>query len=214
MMSRFLNVAVVAAAGLTAASPAAACDPAASVCCQSTPANGLTPRLQVDISAFQFRPAHAVIPIGASVRWTNLDSSEHTATSTAVPPVFDSGFLLLNDVYERLFAVVGPFAYRCDVHTDMLGIVSVRHPGDATGDGATDINDFAALAAHFNTTGPLVAYAAGDFNIDGSVNVSDFAVLAASFNTSASLSSKHAAAAAAAAVPEASTFVLLIVATG
>lgn len=50
--------------------------------------------------------------------------------------------------------------------------------GDANLDGITNINDFALLAAAFNTPG---GWSRGDFNYDGMTNIGDFALLAANF---------------------------------
>jgi hypothetical protein len=55
-------------------------------------------------------------------------------------------------------------------------------PGDATGDGSTDVSDLAVLATHFNG-GPL-GPRHGDFNGDTRVDVSDLAILATHFNKS------------------------------
>jgi hypothetical protein len=54
-------------------------------------------------------------------------------------------------------------------------------PGDATLDRLVNVNDFALLAANFNTPS---RWSRGDFNYDGNANISDFALLAANFNQS------------------------------
>jgi hypothetical protein len=51
--------------------------------------------------------------------------------------------------------------------------------GDANLDLAVNINDFARLAAAFNTT---ALWFNGDFNYDNMANINDFALLAANFN--------------------------------
>ena len=51
-------------------------------------------------------------------------------------------------------------------------------PGDADFDGDVDLNDFAALKAHFGAAG---GPADGDFNGDGQVDLNDFALLKANF---------------------------------
>lgn len=55
-------------------------------------------------------------------------------------------------------------------------------PGDANFDGTVNINDFAILAANFNTTNRWWRF--GDFDFNGTVNISDFALLAGNFNQS------------------------------
>lgn len=54
--------------------------------------------------------------------------------------------------------------------------------GDGNLDGVVNINDFAVLAANFNTPGEWVK---GDFNYDNTVGIGDFSLLAANFNRSA-----------------------------
>lgn len=75
-----------------------------------------------------------------------------------------------------------------DQSTDANGnasvLVRLTRTGDANLDGTTNISDFAALAANFNTAG---RWDNGDFDYSGTVNISDFSLLAANFNQSAGL---------------------------
>jgi hypothetical protein len=51
--------------------------------------------------------------------------------------------------------------------------------GDANHDRSVNINDFAAVAANFNSPG---TFSQGDFNYNGTVEIGDFSILAAKFN--------------------------------
>jgi hypothetical protein len=53
-------------------------------------------------------------------------------------------------------------------------------PGDITGDGTTDVVDFAGLAANFGQTG-LPPFTDGDLDGDGDIDVFDFAILVSDF---------------------------------
>lgn len=133
----------------------------------------------VQIQNFAFNAPAVTIPLDAAVRWTNLDRFPHTSTSSATPPLWDSDVISENQSYVRTFNSLGGFDYVCIFHFGMEGTVTVRAPGDTTGDNAVNISDFATLAANFNQAG---GYDQGNFNLDAVVNISDFAVLAANFN--------------------------------
>jgi hypothetical protein len=52
-------------------------------------------------------------------------------------------------------------------------------PGDADGNGRTDLSDFGVLKANFGAGG--ADWSLGDFDLDGSVGLGDFGVLKANF---------------------------------
>src|SRR5437764_984693 len=56
-------------------------------------------------------------------------------------------------------------------------------PGDANGDCAVNLDDFARLSAHYNIA-HACARTDGDLNGDGAVDLTDFTILSAAFNTS------------------------------
>jgi GH43 family beta-xylosidase len=99
-----------------------------------------------------------------SVRWTGQIQAETTGVHT---------FYLTGDDGVRLW-VRGQLLI--DRWTDRP-----RHVGDANGDHAVTIADFAQLASNFNQS-PRT-FDQGDFNADGAVNIADFSLLAANFNT-------------------------------
>lgn len=83
----------------------------------------------VSIGDGLFSPAETRVAQGASVRWTNTDDREHTATSAS--GAFDSGSLAPSGAFTHRFAVAGTFPYRCDFHPDMTGTVVVA-PSDGS----------------------------------------------------------------------------------
>ena len=84
---------------------------------------------QVNIQSFAFQPGTVTVSLGDSVRWTNLDAVQHTATSDSGPASFDSGFLTQNQSFTFQFTVAGTYRYHCQVHTSMVGRVVVTPNG-------------------------------------------------------------------------------------
>ncbi len=97
---------------------------------------------EVAIPAGAFDPANAdeaydpldlTIPVGTTVRWTNLDPNQvHTVTSgpsdgTVGTPdgIFDSGFMAEGDTFTYTFTEEGVFPYYCLPHPWMVGTVTV-----------------------------------------------------------------------------------------
>ena len=76
---------------------------------------------EVSIDDFAFDPTSVTISTGDTVRWTNMDSADHTATGSA----FDSGILEEGDSYEFTFTETGTFEYNCSIHPEMQGTVTV-----------------------------------------------------------------------------------------
>ncbi len=75
-------------------------------------------------------------------------------------------------------AVTGTFVLA--PFTSRVLLVDHYGPGDATGDGRVDLDDFAVLKTHFGGPG---GWADGDFDGDGDVDLDDFALLKAHFGT-------------------------------
>jgi plastocyanin len=84
---------------------------------------------EVSIDNFAFDPASVTISTGDTVRWTNMDSADHTATGST----FDSGVLEEGDSYEFMFTETGTFEYYCSIHPEMEGTVTVT-AGNMTDD--------------------------------------------------------------------------------
>jgi len=88
--------------------------------------------VEVSIEDFAFDPESVTISTGDTVRWTNMDSDEHTVTDST----FESDTLEEGDTYEFTFTEPGTFEYICSIHPEMEGTVTVTD-GDMT-DNMTD----------------------------------------------------------------------------
>ena len=76
----------------------------------------------VTISNFTFTPADVTVKAGESVTWTNNDSVAHTVTGAA----FDSGQMAPGATYTHKFDTAGSFDYKCSIHPNMTGKVTVQ----------------------------------------------------------------------------------------
>jgi len=133
--------------------------------------------VEVAIQDFLFFPDDVTIEAGAAVRWTNHDSTHHTATSqtgpgTLVPSgVFDSGDLEHGESFEYRFLAPGTYYYYCVPHaSSMQGIIRVLPacPADFNQDGGIDGTDVESFFAAW-VTGESDA----DVNADGGVDGED-----------------------------------------
>lgn len=77
--------------------------------------------VDVAIQNFTFNPASIEVSTGDTVRWTNMDSVEHTVSG----PTFTSGRILKGQNYENLFNKPGTYDYTCSIHPSMKGTVIV-----------------------------------------------------------------------------------------
>jgi plastocyanin len=100
----------------------------------------------VMIQNFSFQPGTLTVPVGATVNWTNTDSTEHTVTSDS--GLFDSGALSQNGTFSHTFASAGSFTYHCAIHTNMTGTINVTSSSAPT---ATSTS--AAIPTNTSTTG-------------------------------------------------------------
>lgn len=81
----------------------------------------------IDDDADAFQPGEVTIDVGQSVTWVNLDDDDHTATGAG----FDTGIMNPGDLATITFTEPGSFAYSCQIHPEMTGLVNVR---DENGD--------------------------------------------------------------------------------
>lgn len=79
----------------------------------------------VTINNYTFVPATITVHPGDTVTWTNQDSIPHTATSLDGKS-FDSGAIDPGSSWSFVFAKAGNYNYRCEIHPDMRGTVSVK----------------------------------------------------------------------------------------
>jgi plastocyanin len=90
------------------------------------PGSAVAATATVATGDFFFRPAYTRIEPGDTVTWTVLEGSPHTATSQpSAPAPFDSGELLPGQSFSFAFAAAGRYAYICDIHPFMKGVVQV-----------------------------------------------------------------------------------------
>lgn len=79
----------------------------------------------VSIANFAFMPADITVKKGTTVTWTNNDTTPHTVTETDSQTGPKSGNLNNGDKYTFTFDTTGTFHYKCAIHPDMLGTVTV-----------------------------------------------------------------------------------------
>jgi plastocyanin len=78
----------------------------------------------VTIRDFTFAPAELEVAQGTEVTWTNDDPAPHTVT--AEDGSFDSGTLEPGQTFSVSVQGNGPVTYRCEIHPDMVGTITVR----------------------------------------------------------------------------------------
>ena len=90
-------------------------------------------QVAISIQDFEYTPATVTVQVGQTIRWTNNDVIEHTATSmtgpgTLVPSgVFSSPLLEIGQTFDFMPTVPGTFHYFCVPHgSSMVGIVIVE----------------------------------------------------------------------------------------
>jgi plastocyanin len=85
----------------------------------------------VSIKNMAFNPASLSVTAGATVTWTNSDTTIHTVT--ADDGSFNSGNIAIGATYSRVFNTAGTFSYHCTIHPEMTGKVMVT--GSTSGGG-------------------------------------------------------------------------------
>ena len=75
-------------------------------------------------STFDFGPQAIDISVGTSVQWNNDGPSAHTVTPDDA--AFEGGTLLSGDTLSVTFTVPGVYAYHCEIHPTMRGVVTVN----------------------------------------------------------------------------------------
>ena len=82
----------------------------------------------VQIKVFAFQPSPLQVKVGTTVTWRNGDDIGHTVTSgthDSVGGPLNSAVLNLNDSYSFTFDQAGSYAYFCQRHPSMKGVVEV-----------------------------------------------------------------------------------------
>lgn len=88
------------------------------------PASGTT---DVAIENFAYSPGSVSVSVNSVVKWSNLDSSTHTVTSTTAPSggSFDVQVNPGSSVCLS-FTAAGTYNYHCSIHPSMTGSVAVQ----------------------------------------------------------------------------------------
>ncbi len=79
----------------------------------------------VDISMFAFKPSTLTVAKGTTVAFTNMDTTEHTATED-IGPTFDTGAIQHGQTKMVTFTKPGKYGYKCNFHPFMTGTVIVK----------------------------------------------------------------------------------------
>ena len=75
------------------------------------------------IKDFSFDPAELTVKVGAKVTWTNQGDASHTVTFDTGG--VDSDTLKAGATYDHVFDAAGSFAYHCNFHSSMKGVIVV-----------------------------------------------------------------------------------------
>jgi len=101
--------------GTSSSSPA----PAAAV------VGGKGKRVTVDISMFAYKPSTITVAPGTVVAFTNMDTTEHTATANN-GPTFDTGAIQHLQTKTVTITKPGTYGYHCNFHPFMTGTIIVK----------------------------------------------------------------------------------------
>jgi plastocyanin len=71
-----------------------------------------------------YNPNPVNVMVGTTVRWSNSDSTTHTATADG--GAFNSGNLSGGGTFDFKFNTAGTFTYKCTIHPNMVGTVVVQ----------------------------------------------------------------------------------------
>ena len=88
-----------------------------------TPAPAPPATATITMADRAFSPASVVVAPGATITWTNRDDRDHTGTADG--GAFDTGDLGTGATATTTHPDEGTFAFRCDLHPDMTGVVRV-----------------------------------------------------------------------------------------
>lgn len=148
-----------------------------------SPAPGQGQKVLVEIRGYTFDPDAFYVPAGTTVVWRNLDSVQHTVTSTVTSAGgrFDSGIIEPAGNFSHLFQEPGTYDYLCLIHPSMKARVVVLPAGASGGApagvgpsevGSTQSLSVGTMASTISTTSPeqptkvIVDLLAKDMNFD------------------------------------------------
>jgi plastocyanin len=71
-----------------------------------------------------FNPAEKTVVVGTTVTWVNLDAEDHDVITNDFSTIF-SPLIKPGESYSFTFEAPGSFPYVCDLHRDMVGVITV-----------------------------------------------------------------------------------------
>src|ERR1035437_2527133 len=77
--------------------------------------------VDIIIQSFASNPDTVKISAGDAVRWTNMDSADHTVVGS----IFKSGLIPKGQNYQFRFTESGVHNYECSIHPSMKGTITV-----------------------------------------------------------------------------------------
>ena len=80
--------------------------------------------ITIDIKSFKFMMMDVSVTPGSTVTWVNQDEEPHTVTSET--GLFRSGGLDTGDKFTFKFDKPGTYKYRCSIHPQMVGTITVK----------------------------------------------------------------------------------------
>jgi plastocyanin len=92
---------------------------------QTSSGSSATGASAVTIANYLYKPADITVPKGTTVKFTNEDSTPHTATSRD-SGVFESGSIETGKSASVTLEKTGSFAYYCLFHPFMKGTITVE----------------------------------------------------------------------------------------
>lgn len=79
----------------------------------------------VSIDGFAFLPGTVSVAVGETVTWRNDQPNTPHTVSSDTAGAFDSGSLSTGNTFAQTFSAAGSFAYHCNIHPGMSGLVIV-----------------------------------------------------------------------------------------
>ncbi len=99
----------------------------AAISCSTDPRRPVAPQTYtVEIRGSKFALGSLSVNVGDTVEFKNRDIVPHTATSTAMPPVFDSGRIGVGESWKYVAGKKGVYDYECSFHPNMQGKIIVQ----------------------------------------------------------------------------------------
>src|SRR5262245_21604760 len=83
----------------------------------------------IPIQGNQFMPPEKTVAVGTTVTWVNMDAEDHdvlTNDLTITSPVVKPG-----ESWSFTFDTPGTYAYLCDLHNNMTGVITVSSEASA-----------------------------------------------------------------------------------